>query len=96
MVFVMDVKTSEIVASWDLLSIVGKFTTKFGRLLLVHADVRKRDAGEELHFNQAHLLSEPNSKQFRDSFLNGKALIDIRRHLKPSGASRNQGNGFRV
>ena len=96
MVCVIDSKTNEVVASWDLFNIVGKFMSKFERLLLVHADVRQREGREEFHFNQAHLLTEPNSKQCRDSFMKGKALIDIRMHLKPSGASRNHGTGFRV
>jgi len=93
---VIDTATSEVIASWDLVNVAGKFFAKFGRLLLVHADTRRGVNGEEFHFNQANLLSKPDSKTFRDSFLSGKALIDIRMYLKPSGASRNHGTGFRV
>ena len=93
---VIDAATQEVIASWDLFHIVGKFMVKFERLLLVHADTRKSEKGEEFHFNQASLLTEPSAKTFRDSFLLGKAVIDIRMHLKPSGVPRNHGTGFRV
>ncbi len=93
---VIDAHTREILASWDLFHIVGKFVTKFERLLLVHADAQRGKYGEEFHFNQAQLLSEPSATTFRNSFLARKAFIDIRMHLKSSGAVRNHGTGFRV
>ena len=93
---VIDAATGEVIASWDLFHIVGKFMAKFERLLLVYADARKGEKGEEFHFNRAKLLSEPSSVTFRNGFLSGKVLIDIRMHLKPSGAARNHGTGFRV
>ncbi len=95
-VSVIDTETKEILASWDLFHIVGKFMTKFERLLFVHANTRRNAGEEEFHFNYAQLLSEPSSTTFRDCFLSGKALIDIRMHLKPSGTVRNHGTGFRV
>ena len=95
-IVVIDSETKEIIASWDLYHIVGKFMTKFERLLLVHADTRTGEKGEEFHFNKAYLLSEPSAKTFRDAFLEGTAFIDIRMHLKPSGVPRNHGTGFRI
>ncbi len=95
MVSIAHVESGEVLATWDLFHIVGKFVTKFERLLLVHADARRGERGEEFHFNAAHLLAEPNAKTFRDSFLQGKALIDIRMHLKPYDAARIQGEGLR-
>ncbi len=93
---VVHAATGEVLASWDLFHIVGKFMTKFERLLLVHADSRKTGRVEEFHYNAAHLLTEPSAKTFRNSFLSSKVFIDIRMHLPPNRSVRNHGTGFRV
>lgn len=93
---VVHTETGEVLASWDLFHMVGKFMTKFERLLLVHADSRKPGSVEEFHYNAAHLLTEPRARTFRDSFLSGKAFIDIRMHLPPNRPVRNHGTAFRV
>ena len=83
-------------ATWDLFHIVGKFLTKLDHMLFVHADTRIVDGVEEFHYTHAHLLSEPSSLTFRDSFTTGIVTIDVRMHLKPNGQVRNRGTGFRV
>ena len=95
-VTVIHAESGEELASWDLYHIVGKFMMKFERLLLIHADVRRSSRGEEFHFNAAHLLTEPSAQTFRNGFLSGKALIDIRMHHPPNRGVRNHGTGFRV
>lgn len=95
-VSVVHAQTREMLATWDLYEIVGKFMNKFERLLLVHADSRKTGRIEEFYYHKALLLTEPGSKTFRKGFLSGKALIDIRMHLRPNGSVRNHGTGFRV
>lgn len=95
-VSVIHAESGEVLASWDLLHIVGRFMTKFERLLLVHAESRRTAQAEEFHFNKAHLLTEPSAKTFRNCFLSGKARIDIRMHLRPNGSVRNHGTAFRV
>ena len=88
--------SGEVLASWDLYHIVGKFMAKFERLLLVYAATRQVPQAEEFHYNEARLLTQPSARTFRDGFLSGKALIDIRMHLQDSGSVRNHGTGFRV
>ena len=83
-------------ATWDLFHIVGKFLTKLDHMLFVHADTRNVEGSEEFHYNRAELLSEPSSLTLRDGFANGIVMIDVRMHLKPNGAVRNRGTGFRV
>ena len=95
-VLIVHVDTKEVLATWDLYEIVGKFMNKFERLLLVHADSRKVRRVEEFYYHKALLLTEPSSKTFRKGFLSNKALIDIRMHLRPNGSVRNHGTGFRV
>jgi len=89
-------ETDEILAKWDLYHIVGKFVTKFERLLFVHAESRQGKHGEEFHYQTAHLLSEPSTQTFRECVLAGQAFVDVRMHLKENGSVRNHGTGFRV
>ena len=95
-VSVIHAESGEVLASWDLFHIVGKFMTKFERLLLSRAESRRTARAEEFHFNEAHLLTEPSAQTFRNCFLSGKALIDIRMHHPPNRSVRNHGTGFRV
>ncbi len=95
-ILLVHAESREVLASWDLFHIVGKFVTKFERLLLVHAESRYADRIEEFHYHTALLLSEPSAQTFRDCFLASKVFIDIRMHLKDSGSVRNHGTGFRV
>lgn len=96
MLSVMHVNDGEVLASWDLYHIVGKFVTKFERLLLVHATARNAEGREEFHYHVAKLLMEPSAQTFRSSFLLGQAFIDIRMYLRPKGSVRNHGTGFRI
>jgi len=88
--------SGELVASWDLLKLVGTFYSKLGRLLFVLADRRRRDGVEEFHFNEAYLLTEPQTRNFFEGFRNSIIGIDVRMHLKENGAVRNRGTAFRV
>ena len=96
MLTVIHAATGVELASWDLWHVVGKFVTKFERLLFVRADVCKTSSGEEFHYNAASLLMNPSTQTFRNGFLSGRVLIDVRMHERPSGAVRNHGTGFRV
>ena len=94
--FMTHAPSDTVVAVWDMYYIVGKFVTKFERMLFVHADSKKIDGREVFHYNKAELLSEPSALTFKDGFANGIVTIDIRMHLKPNGTARNHGTGFRI
>lgn len=94
--FMTHVPSETLLASWDMYYIVGKFVTKFERMLFVHADSKIVDGKEYFHYDEAKILSEPSSLTFRDGFANGIVTIDIRMYLRPSGAARNHGTGFRI
>ena len=90
-------ESGEVLAEWDLFYVVGKFVTKFERMLFVKAESRK-DAGrpEEFHYVEASLLTDPGTSNFLDGFANGDALIDVRMHINEHGGARNHGTAFRV
>ena len=84
-------------ATWSIFHLVGKFVTKFERLLLVRADSRKQPGmPEEFRYVEAELVSEPGDREFLRALREGSAVIDIRMHLLPSGSVRNRGTAIRI
>ena len=87
-----------ILGTWNVFIIIGKSVTKLERLIVVFADARinEKTKREEFHFNEAYLLYKPDPDNFLDAFEKGLIAIDIRMHLKPTGAVRNHGTGLRI
>lgn len=95
-IHLIDKNTQNIIATWDVYNIVGTFMTKLSRLLIVMAD-RKIEGGKEyFHYNESYLLTDPSSRGFIKAFKNSLIGIDLRMHLKESGAVRNRGTAFRI
>jgi hypothetical protein len=88
--------SGDLLASWDLYEVVGKFYSKLSRLLLVFADRRKTAEKEEFHYNEAYLLTNPQTRNFLEGFKNSTLGIDLRMHLKENNSVRNRGTGFRM
>jgi len=95
-IHLLDVKSGDILATWDVYVIVGKFMSKLSRLLFVLADRKVEMGKEHFHYNEAYLLIDPGPRNFIKAFKNSRIGIDIRMHLKESGAVRNRGTGFRI
>lgn len=89
---------NQVLGTWSVFTIVGKFVTKLERLMVVFADNRisKETGKEEFHFNEAYLLDKPEPDNFLDAFEKGLIAIDVRMHLKHTGVVRNHGTGFRI
>lgn len=87
-----------LLATWSIYTIIGKFTSKLERLLVVLADSRRNDVSgkEEFLFNEAYILKDALPDNFLTAFENSQIAIDIRMHLKATGAVRNHGTGFRI
>ncbi|OHD55849.1 MAG: hypothetical protein A2Y33_14555 [Spirochaetes bacterium GWF1_51_8] len=88
-------ETDTCLAEWDLFVLVGKFSTKLSRVLLVIAESEMRENREHFFYNEAYLLLEPETRKFIEAFERSLVGIDIRMHLKENGAVRNHGTGFR-
>lgn len=95
-IHLIDVTTKNTVATWDVYVIVGKFMTKLSRLLIVLADRKIIKGKEYFHYNEAYLLTNPSSRSFIKAFKKSLIGIDLRMHLKESGAVRNRGTAFRI
>ena len=89
--------TGEILATWSIFHLIGKFVTKFERMLFVKADRRESSVGtEQFHYVKAELVSEPRDREFLDAMRQGAVKIDLRMHLTETGAVRNRGTALRV
>ena len=95
-IYLIDRKNNKILATWDIYVIVGKFMAKLSRLLIVIADKKVKQNNEYFHYNEAYLLTDPSSRNFLKAFKSSIIGIDIRMHLKESGAVRNRGTAFRI
>jgi len=85
-----------LVATWDVYVIVGKFMTKLSRLIIIFADRIWRAGKEFFCYNEAYLLTDPSPRRFIEAFKNSIIGIDLRMHLKQSGLVRNRGTAFRI
>ena len=95
-IHLVDVNTNDIIATWDIYVIVGKFMSKLSRLLVVFADRKREDGKEFFHYNEAYLLIDPSARNFIKAFREALIGIDIRMHIKENGAVRNRGTAFRI
>ncbi len=95
-IHLMDTVDREIIATWDVYVIVGKFMTKLSRLLIVLADRKVVEGKEYFHYNEAYFLTDPSPRSFIKAFKKSIIGIDLRMHLKENGAVRNRGTAFRI
>ena len=95
-IHLIDLNTKKILATWDVYVIVGTFMTKLSRLLIIIADRKVEQGKEYFHYNEAYLLTDPSPRNFLKAFKSSLIGIDIRMHLKESGAVRNRGTAFRI
>jgi len=95
-IHLLDSANGEIIATWDVYVIVGKFMAKISRLLIVLAERKVIDGKEYFYYNKAYLLTDPSARSFIKAFKKSIIGIDIRMHLKENGAVRNRGTAFRI
>ena len=96
LIVLRNISESQSIAEWSTFVIAGKFMIKLDRLVLVFADNKTENDKELFHFNEAYLLKNPTPEKFLEAFQKNEVMIDLRIHLKPSGAIRNHGTGFRI
>ncbi len=96
LVKLVDSRTGNVLAIWDLYVIVGKFMTKLSKVLLVVGDRKRIDGIEHFLYESAYLLTDQSPRKFIKAFKNSIVGIDIRMHLKENGSVRNRGTAFRI
>ncbi|MDE3269776.1 MAG: MvaI/BcnI family restriction endonuclease [Pseudomonadota bacterium] len=86
-----------LIAEWHGEHLISAFKKKMLALVMVYADTRTNSNGkEEFWFNEAYLLTQPDTSNLLELIRAGSIVVDIRMHLKESGVVRNHGTGFRI
>ena len=86
-----------LIAAWHGGHLISAFKRKMPALVMVYADIRTNSNGrEEFWFNEAYLLTNPNTSNLLELISTGTIIVDIRMHLKENGTVRNHGTGFRI
>jgi len=73
-----------------------KFEQKFPQLVMVFAKSEMRDGREYFHYDQAYHLDGFDPQAFLNLMREGIITVDLRMHLKESGANRNHGTAWRI
>jgi len=87
--------SGEVVATWQLKTLVDRFMQKMPALLFVSAFTEERDGLEYFHFYRAQLMKGTSPELLANQFREENILVDLRLHDKGTMA-RNHGTGFRT
>lgn len=63
---------------------------------MVFADSEMRDGREYFHYNEAYHLDGFDPHEFINLMREGDITVDLRMHIKESGANRNHGTAWRI
>jgi len=85
------------VCYFDIPKLIEIIKAKIGEnLLLVLANVQKKGKDEYFNYNEAIFFSVFDEEAFKQLIRENKIIWEFRLHLKPSGAIRDHGSGFRI
>jgi len=85
-----------ICATYPLSLLRDVFEKKLPELILVIADVEKRDGREYFHYNEAYHLDGFDGDDFLGLMRDGVITLDLRMHIKDNGNIRNRGTAWRI
>ncbi len=86
-----------LIAQWSGEVLIGTFKKKMPALVLVLADTRlNSDLKEEFWFNEAYILSNPDTYVFLDLIRKDIIVADLGMYVQENGAVRNRGVQVRI
>ncbi len=83
------------IAKWFFNDLENQFEKKIHNLLLVTANIEKRNKQEFFHFVRAQLMTGTSSEKLKQEIQNETIKVDLRLHDAKTRA-RNHGTGFRL
>ncbi len=86
----------ERVAYWDFDVLAKRLKEKHSETVFVSAHVRGEGSKEEFHYYGVNWCREPSVDEFVSLIKEGDVVLELRMHVKESGAARNHGSCFRV
>mgnify|MGYP003835994039 FL=1 len=73
-----------------------KFEQKFPQLVMVFAESEMRNGREYFFYDEAYHLDGFDGAEFLNLMREGDITVDLRMHIKESGANRNHGTAWRI
>ena len=83
-------------AKYPLDFLQDRFEDKFPALVMVFADTKRIDGVEHFWYRDAYHLDGFDPDAFLQLMRDGDITLDLRMHLKESGANRNRGTAWRI
>ena len=87
--------SGQIVATWQIETLVERFQQKIPALIFVSAFTEERDGVEYFHYYRAQLMKNTSVELLANQFRAENILVDLRLHDQKTRA-RNHGTGFRT
>ncbi len=87
--------SGEIIATWQLSTLIERFLKKIPALLFISAHTEERAGIEYFHFYRGQLMRDITKELLSELFKTGNLLLDLRLHDKKTSA-RNHGTAFRT
>lgn len=84
------------VASWPYETLEGRLQEKLRETVFVGARTRETGDREEFHFQTVLYCREPSARRLADLISTGEGMVELRMHIKETGAARNHGTAFRI
>jgi len=86
-----------VVAYFDVKELMDCLRKKiYQNLLLVLAEVKRKNNDEYFNYNKAILLKDLSEESFENLFNDGLIVWEFRMHIKENGSVRDHGPGFRI
>lgn len=83
-------------ATYPLNFLRERFEDKFPALVMVFAETKHIDGDEHFFYDEAYHLDGFDPDAFLQLMRDGVITLDLRMHLKESGANRNRGTAWRI
>jgi hypothetical protein len=84
------------IAYWTREILAKRLKEKHTETVFVSAHTRGKGKAEEFHFYGVTWCREPSVDEFVKLLQEGEVMLELRMHLKETGATRNHGSCFRI
>ena len=86
----------EPVAFWTNAILEKRLTEKHSETVFVSAHTQGKGKAEQFHYYGVNWCRTPSVEKFLELIDEGAVMLELRMHVKPTGAARNHGSAFRI
>ena len=89
-------RNGKAIGHWTFDILQQRLSEKLSETVFVAAESRGSGRDEEFHFRTVTYCAEPSVTSFLKLIRSGDIILELRMHVKPTGAARNHGTAFRI